>query len=504
MPKFLADFGFAPSLQQAVETLGFNEATDIQNEVIPVILSQKEDVVALAKTGSGKTLSFGLPLLALTKTDEENIQSLILAPTRELAQQIYAQLSDLAETSSTASIVLATGGNTLKSQKEALKSSPQLVVGTPGRILDLVEQQALDLSQVKHLVLDEADEMFQALREELILILNQLPKKRRTFLFSATMPGKLKDIVHNYLSKNAVKIGEAEEVKAHEAIEHQYTVVAPIEKLEVLLHFLNTQKGGRGIIFCKTKAAVNKLAKNLAIRKISSAGLHGSLTQGIRDRVMGQFREGYIDILIATDLVARGIDIEALNFVVHYHLPDTYETYVHRSGRTGRAGKTGLAMTILQQDEVESIKDFEDALGIKFKQAPKASVAEIEKNNALVWAKKLFKTKPNREIPSDVHAEVKNIFHHLTKDELMDKVLTIYWNQNKKESEDEVASKKAKTKKVKSKNSTVKKEISKKDVPKKSLNKSATPKKTTPKTASKKVANKTKRRPNGQFRKNTK
>jgi ATP-dependent RNA helicase DeaD len=207
-------------------------------------------------------------------------------------------------------------------------------------------------------------------------------------------------------------------------------VVEPIEKLNVLMHFLNSKEGQRGIIFCKTKAAVNKLAKNLAINKFSSGAIHGSLTQGIRDRIMGQFREGHIDILIATDLAARGIDIKDVTYVVNYHLPDTYDAYVHRSGRTARAGETGLALTVIQQEEVEDIADFEDELGIVFKTFKKASAKSIEENNGLLWAKKIFKTKPNRDVSEAYKAKIKGIFHHLTKDELIEKVLANYLAQS--------------------------------------------------------------------------
>lgn len=426
MSTLISDLGIIHPLQNALRDLEITVATNIQEQVIPIILNETEDIVALAKTGTGKTAAFGLPLLQLAKVENKNIQTLVLAPTRELAQQIYNNLTEFAKYLPEVSIVLLTGGNTVKSQVEELKSTPQIVVATPGRFLDLLEKEALNISSLKHLVLDEADEMFQALKDDLMPILKAVPKNRRTFLFSATMPGELKDIVHNYMSKNAVSIDSEMAVIGNEAIDHQYIVVDPIEKLDVLLHFLNSQEGGRGIIFCKTKAAVNKLAKNLAIRKISSGALHGSLTQGIRDRIMEQFREGYIDILVATDLVARGIDVKELAYVVNYHLPDTKEAYVHRSGRTGRAGKNGLSMTIIQQEEVKEIAEFESELGIKFHKVKKANAEAIEWNNTLVWAKKVFKTKPNRDIPEEVRQQVKTIFHHLTKEELMDKVLANY------------------------------------------------------------------------------
>ena len=433
MSRLISDLGIIKKLQKALTDLEITVATDIQQQVVPLILEETVDIIALAKTGTGKTAAFGLPLLQLADPEDENIQTVILAPTRELSTQIFNNLKEFSKYIPEVSVVLFTGGSTTKSQIEELKSPTQIIVATPGRFLDLLEKDVFSLKGVKHLVLDEADEMFQALKEDLMPILKAMPKERRTFLFSATMPGELKDIVHNYMSKNAVNVQSGMVNIGHEGIDHQYLVVEPIEKLDVLLHFLNTQEGGRGIIFCKTKAAVNKLAKNLAIRKISSGALHGSLTQGIRDRVMEQFREGYIDILVATDLVARGIDVKELAYVVNYHLPDTPEAYVHRSGRTGRAGAKGLSMTILQQEEVKDIAIFEEELGIKFKPTKKADAQSIEWNNTLVWARKVFKTKPNRDIPEEVKTQVKTIFHHLTKEELVDKVISNYLAEHTKE-----------------------------------------------------------------------
>lgn len=430
MSKTFSELGINSSLQHALTDLEISVATDIQAQVIPLILNQTEDVVALAKTGTGKTAAFGLPLIQLVDVENEEVQTLVLAPTRELAQQIHNDLVSYAKHSPAVSITLITGGSPIKAQIEELKSPAHIIVATPGRFLDLLEKQALEIKSLKHLVLDEADEMFQALKDDLMSLLKEVPKIRRTLLFSATLPGELKDVIHNYMSKDIVYVSSEMETLGHEGIEHQYLVVEPIEKLDVLLHFLSTQEGGRGIIFCKTKAAVNKLAKNLAIRKISSGALHGSLSQAIRDRIMGQFRDGYIDILVATDLVARGIDVKELSYIVNYHLPDTYEAYVHRSGRTGRAGANGLSMTILQKEEVEEIAYFEKELGIHFKEIKKANAQDIEWNNAVVWAKKIFKTKQNRQVPEEVREEVKTIFHQLTKEELTDKIVSNYWTEN--------------------------------------------------------------------------
>jgi ATP-dependent RNA helicase DeaD len=224
------------------------------------------------------------------------------------------------------------------------------------------------------------------------------------------------------------------ETIGNQEIDHQYIVVDPIEKLNVLMHFLTSKEGERGIIFCKTKAAVNKLAKNLAINRFSSGALHGSLSQGIRDRIMEQFREGHINILVATDLAARGIDVAAISYVVNYHLPDVYEVYVHRSGRTARAGAKGFSLTVLQQEEASEIADFERELGIKFTKFQKPTAANIEENNILLWAKQIFKTKPNHEVSTDFKNKIKTVFHHLTKDELIEKILANQLLQTKTES----------------------------------------------------------------------
>ena len=430
MLKQFSALGVKEELQKSLVNLQISEPTEIQKKAIPAILNQKEDVVVLAKTGTGKTAAFGLPLLQLVSTDSENIQALILAPTRELGQQIYNNLLAFAGENSAVEIASICGGTPIKPQIEQLKSKTHIVVATPGRLIDLHKRNAVDLKNLSYLVLDEADEILSALKDEVETILKEIPKTKRTFLFTATMPGYIKQLVQNYLAKKVIHLEADMQTVGHQGIDHQYVVVEPIEKLEVLLHFLSTREGERGIIFCKTKAAVNKLAKKLAINKFSSGSIHGSLTQAIRDRIMGQFREGHIDILVATDLAARGIDVKDISYVVNYHLPDTYDAYVHRSGRTARAGAKGFSLTILQEEEVPEIADFEQELGIVFKPLKKADAQSIEENNTLLWAKKIFKTKPNREISEEFKTKVKTVFHHLTKDELVEKVLAHYIAQN--------------------------------------------------------------------------
>jgi ATP-dependent RNA helicase DeaD len=274
--------------------------------------------------------------------------------------------------------------------------------------------------------------MMSSLKEGLDEIVAELPKNRRTFLFSATLPGTIKQLIQNYMSKHIIQVSVDMQTVGNQEIEHDFVIVEPIEKLEVLMHFLATKEGKRGIIFCKTKAAVNKLAKNLAIHKFSSGALHGSLTQPIRDRIMGQFREGHIHILVATDLAARGIDVKEISYVVNYHLPDISETYVHRSGRTARAGAKGISLTVLQEDEYEKLIGFEKELGLNFKEYKKPNAQSIEDNNTVLWAKKIFKTKPNHEVSPELKEKIKTIFHHLTKEELIEKMLGHHLLQQKK------------------------------------------------------------------------
>jgi len=423
MATQFSDLGVTAPLQKALKNLEITTPSDIQQKVIPTLLTTKKDVVALAKTGSGKTVAFGVPLLQLIDITNPTIQAVILVPTRELGQQIQANIESFAAQIPEITVAAVCGGVPIKPQIKRLTEPTQIIVATPGRLIDLIKREAINIKNANYLILDEADEMVSSLKEGLDEIVKELPNNRRTLLFSATLPGTIKQLVQNYLAKNPTHIEADMKTVGHQGIEHQFVVVEPIEKLEVLMHFLNTRIGQRGIIFCKTKAAVNKLAKNLAINKFSSGSLHGSLSQPIRDRIMGQFREGHIDILVATDLAARGIDVKEMTYVVNYHLPDVYEVYVHRSGRTARAGVPGYSLTILQEEEAPEIKDFEDRLGITFSKYAKADAKSLEENNTLLWAKKIFKTKPNHEVSAEFKEKVHTVFHHLTKEELIDKLL---------------------------------------------------------------------------------
>ena len=433
MSKQFSDLGLSAPLVKAITEMGIVTPTEIQSEIIPLALANITDLVGIAKTGTGKTAAFGLPLLDKIDVTNSTVQAVILVPTRELGNQIFDNLVQFAKYKPAISIAVTCGGVPIKPQVERLSQPTHIVIATPGRLIDLIERNAINIKETPFLVLDEADEMVSILKDSLDTIIAELPKKHQTYLFTATLPGTIKQLIQNYLNKNVVQVSASMEIMGNQGIDHKYIIVDPIEKLDVLMHFLNTKEGERGIIFCKTKAAVNKLAKNLAINKFSSGALHGSLSQGIRDRIMDQFRQGHINILIATDLAARGIDVAAISYVVNYHLPDTYEAYVHRSGRTARAGANGLSLTVLQAEEEAEIADFERELGLQFSKYQKPSTASIEENNALLWAKQIFKTKPNHELEAEFKTKIKTIFHHLTKEELIEKLIANYWLQNKVE-----------------------------------------------------------------------
>jgi len=431
MSKLFSDLGVSSTMINTLAGIGMVTPTEIQIQSIPVILNQQDDFVGLAHTGTGKTAAFGLPLLQQVEVESEYIQLVVLAPTRELGKQIYTNLVSFGSDITSLSIAEICGGTAVKPQIERLEQNTHVVVATPGRLIDLIQRGKINLKGVRNFVLDEADEMVLSLKEGLDKIVEVMPKQKRTLLFSATLPGSVKQLVQNYLSKHVTQVGTESHYTVHQRVAHHYVVVSPIEKFNVLLHFLSGQEGKQGIIFCKTKAAVNKLAKNLAINKISSGAIHGSLTQGIRDRIMEQFREGYINTLVATDVAARGIDVKNTSYVVHYHLPDAMETYIHRSGRTARAGAKGMSLAILQEDEIEKMKFLGQEYEIDLHEYAKPSTQHIEENNTVVWANKIFKTKPNKNISEAVRASVKDIFHHLTKEELVDKILANYVLEHK-------------------------------------------------------------------------
>ena len=341
----------------------------IQSEVIPVLMSGDTDLVGQAPTGTGKTAAFGLPLLHKIDPSKKVIQGLILCPTRELGQQIAKQLFKFTKYTDKIFTEAVYGGAPIDKQIAALSRPTHIVVATPGRLIDLVKKKALDLSHVKTVILDEADEMLSmGFKNELDKILSFLSEVKNKWLFSATMPHGIKQIVNNHLSTDAPRIELSGKEVVNKRIEHQFVICNNEDKLAVLLQFLKSQGKNRGLIFCRTKASTKLLAQQLVEKEVAVGAIHGDLLQKERDKVMRAFKKENTQVLIATDLAARGIDVEALSFVVHYELPDKIEYYTHRSGRTARAGKNGLSLSLVTSAEVKQLHHFEKTLGIAFSQ----------------------------------------------------------------------------------------------------------------------------------------
>ena len=365
--KNFEDLGINARLAKGLAELNIIKPSDIQKKVIPVLLAGKTDIVAQAQTGTGKTAAFGLPLLEQIDSGLDAVQGLILCPTRELAKQVAKQLFKFIKYSDKVFIEAVYGGEKIERQISSLQRPTQIIVATPGRLIDLLEKKAVDLSKVKTVVLDEADEMLSmGFQKELDQILSFLPSIDNKWLFSATIPHGIQQIISKHLSKDAVRIEVKKEDVVNKNISHQYLVCDESEKLDALLSFLKSRHKNRGVVFCKTKAATQKLAKQLIAKNIATDAIHGDLLQKERDKVMRAFKNETLRILVATDVSARGIDVSGLTFVAHYQLPENDEYYTHRSGRTARAGKEGVSMCFVNNAEAKTLRDYERKLGIKF------------------------------------------------------------------------------------------------------------------------------------------
>lgn len=367
--KNFKELGISKNLVKGLNELNIITPTDIQAEVIPLLLDADSDLVGQAQTGTGKTAAYGLPLLHRINPKQNVVQGLILCPTRELGQQIAKQLFKFTKYTEKVFTEAVYGGAPIERQINALKRPTHIVVATPGRLIDLVKRKAVDIRQVKTVILDEADEMLSmGFKKELDEILNGLRHIDNKWLFSATMPHGIKQIVNQHMAPNAHRIEVSGKNVVNKNIEHQYVICEEPDKLHVLMQFLKTEQGNRGLVFCKTKAATQKLAKQLIAKNVAADTIHGDLLQKERDKAMRAFKNGTVDLLVATDLAARGIDVAGLSYVVHYQLPDKEEYYTHRSGRTARAGKEGTSLCIVTSPEMKQLRYFEKALGIGFKQ----------------------------------------------------------------------------------------------------------------------------------------
>lgn len=363
------EIGVSKELIRGLSDLNIINPTDIQKKVIPLLMEDPKDIVAQAQTGTGKTAAFGLPLLERVDPNNSNIQALILCPTRELGQQVAKQLFRFTKYTAKIFTEAVYGGEKIDIQIAALKRPTQIVVATPGRLIDLVNRKAIDLSEVNTVVLDEADEMLSmGFKSQLDEILSSLTKVENKWLFSATMPNGIQDIINKHLSEDAHKIEVNRNDVVNKKIKHEFLICEDNDKLWILMQFLKSEHGNRGVIFCKTKSATQKLAKQLIAKNLAADAIHGDLLQKERDKVMRAFKGEKLQLLVATDVAARGIDIAELSFVVHYQLPESDEYYTHRSGRTARAGKEGLSIALVNTSEVKTLRNYERTLGIKFHQ----------------------------------------------------------------------------------------------------------------------------------------
>jgi len=367
--KSFEELGIGKDFIKGLNELKIINPTEIQEEVIPLLLNKTTDLVGQAQTGTGKTAAYGLPLLHKIDPKQKAVQGLILCPTRELGQQVAKQLFRFTKYTDKIFTESVYGGQKIEIQISALKRPTHIIVATPGRLIDLVRRKAVDLRKVKTVILDEADEMLSmGFKNQLDEILGFLSSAESKWLFSATMPHGIRQIVNEHLAANAYRVEVSDKNVVNKNIDHKYLICDEIDKTHALLQFLKSQGDNRGLVFCKTKVATQKLAKQLIAKNIATDAIHGDLLQKERDKVMRAFKKGTLQLLVATDLAARGIDIEALSYVVHYQLPDKDEYYTHRSGRTARAGKEGLSLAIVTSSEMKQIRYFEKALGIVFSQ----------------------------------------------------------------------------------------------------------------------------------------
>ncbi|HUR11174.1 MAG TPA: DEAD/DEAH box helicase [Flavitalea sp.] len=358
--------GLEPKLVQATDALGYTQPTPIQEQAIPVLLSGTKDLVGLAQTGTGKTAAFGLPLLQLIEEANKYPQALVVCPTRELCIQIVNEVEQFKKFLTGMHVVAVYGGTPIGAQIRDLKRGVQIVVATPGRLIDLIERKAIELERIKYVVLDEADEMLNmGFQDDIEFILKNTPNREATWLFSATMPPEIRRVSKKYM-KQPVEITVGKMNTANINVDHQYYVCSAQHRYETLKRIIDFNPGIYGIVFTRTKADAQHIAEKLTREGYDIDALHGDLTQQQRDKVMGEFRETTLQILIATDVAARGIDVQGITHVINYELPDDVEVYTHRSGRTGRAGNTGICVSLLHSREIGKLRQIERMVQVPF------------------------------------------------------------------------------------------------------------------------------------------
>ena len=432
--NLFSESNLSPEIIKAVGELGYESPTEIQKQTIPFILSDIRDLIALAQTGTGKTAAFSLPILDMIDDTSRKIQLLVLAPTRELALQIAKDIKNYTKYLPNVKTTAVYGGSSITDQIRNLREKPQIIVGTPGRVIDLINRKALDFSQIHWLVLDEADEMLSmGFKDDLETILSETPETKQTLLFSATMNKEVERISKNYLTNpHRISVGSINAVKKN--IKHEYYVVNYRQKKEALKRLIDANPNQYSIIFCRTKMETQDVADFLMQNGYAAHALHGDLSQAQRDTVMKKFRLKNIDILVATDVAARGLDVNSLTHVIHYSLPDDPEVFVHRSGRTGRAGKDGISMALIKPEETRKLSQIKSQTKIEIveKQIPKGE--DIIKAQVAGVFEQLFTEHEdffdfdNSLIPDLSNFSKEELVHQLLQFQLKD--LALYYKNN--------------------------------------------------------------------------
>ena len=416
--------GLNEPILKAIKDMGFETPSEIQQKAIPTLLANGADMVALAQTGTGKTAAFGFPLLQLIDTDSRVTQGLILSPTRELCLQLASELRNYAKYLPKVNVVAVYGGASIEEQACSLKKGAQIIVATPGRMQDMIRRNFVDITNINYCVLDEADEMLNmGFYEDITAILSHTPQEKSTWLFSATMPNEVAKIARKFMRK-PIEITVGTRNQATNTVQHEYYIVSGRHRYQALKRLADANPDIFSVVFCRTKRDTQAVAEKLIEDGYNAAALHGDLSQNQRDLVMKSFRARQIQMLVATDVAARGIDVDDITHVIHYQLPDEIETYNHRSGRTGRAGKSGISMVILPKSEVKKIKTIEKMIGQPFEQKQLPSGMEICEIQLYHLANNLKNTEVNPAIDDylpAIYKELKNV----DRDELIKKIFSV-------------------------------------------------------------------------------
>jgi len=421
--------GLQEKILKSIEELGFTQPTPIQEKAIPVLLSGTKDLIGLAQTGTGKTAAFGLPLLQLIETEQKHPQALIICPTRELCLQIVNEMEIFKKYLRGMHIVAVYGGSSITNQIRDLRRGVQIVVATPGRLIDLIERKAINLEEIKYVVLDEADEMLNmGFQEDIEFILQNTPQRDSTWLFSATMPPEIRKVSRQYM-REPVELTVGKMNTANKNIDHQFCVTSAQHRYETLKRLIDFNPGMYGIIFTRTKADAQEIAEKLTREGYDIDALHGDLTQAQRNKVMDEFREKTLQLLIATDVAARGIDVQGITHVINYELPDDVEVYTHRSGRTGRAGKTGVCMSIVHTRETGRIRQIERMVQVPFHKLEIPSGKDVCRKQFFYFMDKLLQTDISHGSYEAYLPMLQEKFEHVSKDEVLQRVAALEFDR---------------------------------------------------------------------------